>query len=200
MIENLNLILKVIESDIFLSYFYYTVIFFFASIFIRNKSRHQFDDVCTDFLIHSGIFFIGIIIIKSILLLTITDLPNSAEEIHNMFGEHWLGYWMIPLIHVVLTQLLRLNKIKRNILPRLILVLLLAFTWERYSGFLAYDSVKHWESLGPEYKSSVLDKFTAFYMFKHIALRILIYILLAYAYYVILRVIKNRFTTEPKLH
>ena len=200
MIENLNLILKVIESDIFLSYFYYTVIFFIASIFIRNKSRHQFDDVCTDFLIHSGLFFVGIISIKSILLLTITDLPNSAEELHNMFGEHWLGYWMIPLIHVVLTQLLRLNKIKRNILPRLILVLLLAFTWERYSGFLAYYSVRCWESLGSECKSSVLDKFTAFYMFKHIALRILIYVLFAYAYYVILRLIKNRFTTEPKLH
>ncbi len=193
MIENLNFILKVIESDIFLSYSYYTVIFIIVSRFVRNKKKYKLDDVFTIFLIHSGVFFIGIIITKSILLFAISDLPNRTEEINNMFGKYWLGYWMIPLIHLLLTQLLRLYKIKRYIVPRLILVLLLAFTWERYSGFLAYESIKHWESFDPDYKSSVLDKFTAFYIFKHISLRIIIYGVLAYAYYVIFNLIKKTF-------
>ena len=82
MIENLNFILKVIESDIFLSYFYYTLIFLIISLFIRDKRKYKLDDIFTLFLIHSGIFFIGIIIIKSVLLFIIPDLPNRTKEIN----------------------------------------------------------------------------------------------------------------------
>lgn len=198
MIENLNFILKVIESDIFLSYFYYTLIFIIVSLFIRDKSKYKLDDIFTTFLIHSGILFIGIIIIKSVLVLIVSDLPNRTEEFNNMFGKNWIGYWFIPLIHLLLTQLMRLNKIKRYILPRLILVLLLAFTWERYSGFLAYENIRYMESFGPEYKSNTLEKFTPFFIFKHISLRIIIYGVLAYAYYEVLKLIKKRFTTPCK--
>ncbi len=193
MIENLNFILKVIESDIFLSYFYYTLLFIIVSLFLRDKRKYKLDDIFTTFLIHSGILFIGIIIIKSVLVLIISDSPNRTEEFKNMFGKNWIGYWFIPLIHLFLTQLLRLNKIKRYILPRLILVLLLAFTWERYSGFLAYENIRYMESFGPEYKSNALEKFTPFFIFKHISLRIIIYGVLAFTYYEVLKLIKKTF-------
>lgn len=190
-IENINFILKVIESDIFLSYSFYTILFIVLSIFIRNNGKYRIDDIFTNFLIHSGVFFLGVLILKSILLLSIFDLSNRAEEINKMFGKYWMGYWFIPLFHFTLTQLLRLHKIRRYILPRLLLVALLFFNWERYGTFIAYHSIMTMKSLGNGYESNVIEGFTPFYFAKHIFIRIIFYAIIAFTYSIIIAQIKT---------
>lgn len=196
MINNINFFLEVIESDIFLTYFYYTLLFLAMAIFVKNKLKYKVDDVFTTFLIHAGVVFMGMHILKSLFVALITDLPNRKEVSTNMFGEYWFRYWFLPIIHFLITQLFRLNWVKRQVLPRIFLVLLLAFTWERYVGFLAYENIRYIQSFNLEHKINVLDQFTPLFILKHVAIRILIYGIAAYIYYELILWLKKRFKKE----
>lgn len=130
--DELNLFNEFIRIDIFVGFGYYSILFFIARLFIKNKTFIlNFDKSVVEFIIYLGfvwlfLWFLG-------LFLFYIGLENEAarEEFHErLFGKYAYGVWLQPIFWFSLTQLLRLDVIKKYLIFRVILSVCFVLTFE----------------------------------------------------------------------
>jgi hypothetical protein len=128
----LNFTSQFIIIEIFQAFGLYTCLYVLLRIFGVNKPiLKTFDEVAVKIVVVSGVIFAiawGISII-----LTLTGF--FGEEIRSlvsrrMVGRYWFGYWLQPATYVLLSQLLRLNKIRNSLPVRFVFSCFLIISYE----------------------------------------------------------------------
>lgn len=131
MIENIVFTLTLINQDFFISFGIYTLIYLLVSIFNKNDKICFVDEQSTKFISFVGVlyflsFFAGIFIELNIL-----TGEEKAFMFKRMFGHYWFGFWTQPITYLLITQLLRIIRIRKNSLIRILFSLFLIFSIER---------------------------------------------------------------------
>lgn len=131
MTEKIIFTLEIIQVDFFSAFGLVTILYFFVLLFTKNQFIKEIDNQSTSF-----ISFIGIIYLIVWTIATIVELNSQNEEgkaflLSRMFGRYWIGFWLQPILWILMSQLLRLKRIRQNILLRLIFSVLFIFSIER---------------------------------------------------------------------
>ncbi|CAM4036556.1 hypothetical protein ACFFVF_18375 [Flavobacterium jumunjinense] len=52
--------------------------------------------------------------------------------LNRMFGKYWFGFWLQPIVWFLITQLLRIKRVAKNVFLRIIFSFLLIISFEKY--------------------------------------------------------------------
>jgi hypothetical protein len=131
MAEKTIYFLDFIIRDFFTAFGLFTILYLFLSLFIKNPFLNQIDEEATKFISFIGILYLILFFTGTLIELNILTGEEKSYLLHRMFGKYWFGFWMQPFLWVLTTQLLRLKKVRKNILLRLLFSLLLILSIER---------------------------------------------------------------------
>ena len=132
--EIINFITEAIRIDIFIGFGFYSIVFYSLKLFLReNPFILNFDKSAVHLITSLGIIWIILWLIE--IPLTYLGLESEIEKtsyIERLTGRYWYGIWIQPFFCFFLTQLYRINFIKRYLIFRIFLSLLFVFTFERF--------------------------------------------------------------------
>lgn len=131
MTKELFFTLHAIQIDFFTAFGLYTLLYFMLSIFTKNPVLKKIDEKANAFISFVGILYLLIWITGILVELNSLNQADRNEFIHRMFGKYWFGYWVQPLLWVLLTQLLRFQIIQKNVFIRLLFSIFLVLSIER---------------------------------------------------------------------
>ncbi|WP_136667853.1 hypothetical protein [Flavobacterium sp. H122] len=131
MTEEVFFTLQAIQIDFFTAFGLYTFLYFIVSIFSKKPILKTIDDKANAFISFAGIVYLLIWITGIIVELNSLNQADRNELIHRMFGKYWFGYWVQPLLWVLLTQLLRFQIIRKNVFIRILFSIFLMLSIER---------------------------------------------------------------------
>ncbi|NMH29309.1 hypothetical protein [Flavobacterium silvaticum] len=129
--ENLTFTLQVITVDFFLAYGLYSLLYLACRIFITNPILEKIDVESTKLISLIGIVYGVLWLIGLGIILTSSAEQDLYDVKNRIFGKYWFGYWIQPFLWILITQLLRFIKIRRNILSRLTAAFFLMLSIER---------------------------------------------------------------------
>lgn len=132
MSENLDFLLQILRVDIFIAFGIYSILYVITSLFIKSSILKIIDENACKIMIYAGLIFL-----LTWICLIASAYSQSTEEdqlgmIDRMFGNYWFGYWLQPIIWVLFTQLLRIEKIKKDKLLRIILSFFFIISIEQF--------------------------------------------------------------------
>ena len=132
MSENLDFVLQILRVDIFIAFGLYSILYAIISLFIKSPILKIIDYYANRIVIYSGLIFLLVWI-----SLIISTYSQSSEElrtgmINRMFGPYWFGYWLQPILWILLTQLLRFESIQRGRFLRIIFSIIFMISIEQF--------------------------------------------------------------------
>ncbi|MDA6069377.1 hypothetical protein NJT12_07075 [Flavobacterium sp. AC] len=131
MTERIIFTLQAIQIDFFTAFGLLTILYFVLSIFTKNEFIKNVDEESSRFIIFLGIVYLIIWSVGLCVELKHLDAEDKFNLLNRMFGKYWFGFWIQPLLWVLITQLLRFEKIRKNTLVRLLFSVLLIFSIEK---------------------------------------------------------------------
>lgn len=131
MTEELFFTLQAIQIDFFTAFGLYTFLYFFLSIFIKNPILKKIDTKTNAFISFVGIVYLLVWITGILVELNNLNQADRNELIHRMFGKYWFGYWVQPILWVLLTQLLRFQIIQKKFFIRILFSIFLILSIEQ---------------------------------------------------------------------
>jgi hypothetical protein len=131
MIEELLFTLQLIQIDFFTAFGLFTILYFLFRIFIKNPIIKKVDEESNRFISFIGIVYLILWLIGIFVELYILNEEDRTMLLSRMFGKYWFGYWIQPLLWVLITQLLRFITIRKNIFLRILFSILLMISIER---------------------------------------------------------------------
>lgn len=134
MTDTFTFITDIIRLDIIIGFGLYSILFFIIKLFIEKKEFIiQFDENACKIAIYSGIIFAILWLIGMYsYYFSLTDELEKTSYVQRLTGKYWFGYWLQPLFWILLTQLLRIRLLRKNLIFRIIMSLLFVITFERF--------------------------------------------------------------------
>lgn len=127
--------LKLFITDLFFAFSIFTLLYFNISIFIKKDFLKNLDEKVSRFIAFSGIIFLVLFAVEIFMNLINPDQEGRLSFRELVFGEYWPTFWIEPLVWVLITQLLRFQKVRRNVLLRLIFSFVFIITIENLISF-----------------------------------------------------------------
>lgn len=132
--EIINFITDVIRIDIFIGFGFYSIVFYIVKFFLRDKTLIlNFDKSSVHLITTLGIIWITLWLVG--IFLIYLGLENEIEKtkyIERLTGRYSYGVWVQPFFWFLLTQLYRINFIKKYLIFRIFFSLLFVLTFERF--------------------------------------------------------------------
>ncbi|RZK05672.1 MAG: hypothetical protein EOO46_15720 [Flavobacterium sp.] len=120
-----------IIQDFFSAFGVFTILYYLASVFIKSDKLKQVDQCANAFISFIGIVFSVVWLSGLVLELSTIGEEERISLLGRMFGKYWFGFWTQPLLWILITQLLRVKRIRKNILLRLLFGFFLMLTIEK---------------------------------------------------------------------
>jgi hypothetical protein len=130
--ENLILLLQIITVDFFTAFGLYSLFFLIASIFFKKSFLFKVDEEAKKFISFVGIIYFIIWIIGIIVFYAESNLEEQNSMLNRIFGKYWFGFWLQPIVWFLITQLLRIKRVAKNVFLRIIFSFLLIISFEKY--------------------------------------------------------------------
>ena len=130
--ENLILLLQIITVDFFTAFGLYSLFFLIVSIFFKKSFLFKVDEEAKKFISFVGIIYFIIWIIGIIVFYAESNLEEQNSMLNRMFGKYWFGFWLQPIVWFLITQLLRIKRVAKNVFLRMIFSFLLIISFEKY--------------------------------------------------------------------
>lgn len=185
--ERLLFNLEIILVDFFSAYGLTTLLYLILLPFIKNPLLKKLDNQSNRFISFIGIVYLITVSTTTLVLLHILDEESKTHLLQRMFGKYWFGFWIQPLLWVSITQFLRFEVIRKNILLRLLFSLLLILSIEKmviiFTSFHRDYLPSSWSmSHNPFYPSN---------FFLELLMKVSIYLLLVGLFFFIKKKITN---------
>lgn len=133
MSEIIDFIVKFIRIDIFVGFGFYSIIYFLLLLYLKDKTLIiEFDKSAVQLIIFGGIVWFVLWLIGTLIFYLELDGIEKSEYYEQLIGKYSYGTWIQPIFWLILTQLYRINFIKRFLFFRLAISLLFVLTFERF--------------------------------------------------------------------
>jgi 2-polyprenyl-3-methyl-5-hydroxy-6-metoxy-1,4-benzoquinol methylase len=132
MADFFDLVLQIIRVDFFIAFGLYSILYAIVTLFYRNPAIDAFDRSASQLIRWIAWLFLLAVIIYSIALYSSGTLQEKQMLLLRISGPYAFAYWTRPLSWIVFTQLLRIQKVRRNKLIRLFLSICMIVSFEQY--------------------------------------------------------------------
>lgn len=122
---------RLICLDFFTAFGLFTFIYLILKIFIKKPILNQVDNESNKFISLIGLIYLVLYSIGTIVELHLMNEEDKVLLLNRMFGKYWFGYWLQPLLWIIITQLLRFKNIRTNIFLRILFGFLFIFSIEK---------------------------------------------------------------------
>ncbi|MFB9077089.1 hypothetical protein ACFFLS_03395 [Flavobacterium procerum] len=122
--------LKLLITDLFFAFSIFTILFLILSIFIKNDFLRKLDQETTYFISFIGLVYLLLLFIGKLIEFNTANDGNRLFVEEELFGKYWYIFWFEPLIWVLMTQLLWIKKVRKNVFIRLFFSALFIVTIE----------------------------------------------------------------------
>ena len=172
--DSLEVINQFIIADIFIAYGLYSIVFIVISLFAKgNDTIEKLDDAANGIASFFGLVFLVSSIVQ------IIQAP-AQTDVHS----YWWAPWIQFIIWIAATQLLWITPVRRSGVIRIIICLLLIVSFERY---VIIATSFHRDYIPSGWASTI----TPMQIVLGLALKMAIFFLLTYLYYLLFEKIKN---------
>lgn len=130
--ENILLFLQIITVDFFTAFGLYSLLFLFISIFTNNALLYKIDNEATKLISFIGIIYFIVWIAGIFVFYFESNVEDQNKMLNRMFGKYWFGIWIQPILWLLVTQLLRIKNIYKNIFLRIVFAFILIISIERF--------------------------------------------------------------------
>ncbi|MDX6183545.1 hypothetical protein SGQ44_14910 [Flavobacterium sp. Fl-77] len=130
--ENILLLLQIITVDFFTAFGLYSLFFLLLSIFIKNVVLYKIDNEAIKFISFVGVVYFIVWIIGLFVFYAESNTEEQNIMLNRMFGKYWFGIWTQPILWFLVTQLLRVKRIYKNIFLRILFSFMLIISIERF--------------------------------------------------------------------
>lgn len=97
-----------------------------------NQFLRNIDKVASGIFSIGGILFIGYWLFDVLMAFSLAADEQEKYGIRNrLFGPYWFGFWHQPILYLISTQALWINKIRRNSPIRFLIGLLMLISFEK---------------------------------------------------------------------
>lgn len=182
-----------IRSNIFIVFGLYSIVYIICTFILKDKKKiNKFDVLSCRLISFSGLIYFG-----CFLLLIIFTLCKGSEEkemlTNRMFGPYWFAFFLPPTIYLIITQLLRIPKIRSSKVARLLFISFMLIPFEVYIIIITSLNRDYFPSSWNIYqKTSVFDVIIGF------SYKFLLYLIFLGLFYMITERLKNRFDEPNK--
>lgn len=128
---NILFLLQTIAIDFFTAFGLYSIFFLFISIFTKNVIISKIDKEATNFITFAGVVYLIVWIIGLFVFYSVSNTEDRTHMLNRMFGKYWFGIWSQPILWFLVTQLLRIKSIYKNIFLRILFSFILIISIER---------------------------------------------------------------------
>lgn len=180
--------LYLICQDFFTAFGLFTLLYFSLKIVVKNPVLSQIDEESNQFISLIGLFYLLLLSIGPLVELSVMNEEDKTVLINRMFGRYWFGYWIQPLLWVILTQLLRVKRIRQNIFLRIIFSFLLLFSIEK---IVMLTVLFHRDYLPASWTMYIELDFYPSNIVLSLILKIIIFLLFVYVFSMIRNKVKN---------
>ncbi|CAD0004918.1 hypothetical protein [Flavobacterium chungangense] len=127
--------LKLFLTDLFFAFSIFTLLFFIVSIFSKKAFLKNLDEEVSRFIVFTGIIYAVLLVVEIFINLNSSDQEGRFSYYELIFGKYWVTFWIEPLVWILMTQLLRFKKIRRNVFLRLLFSFIFILTIENIISF-----------------------------------------------------------------
>lgn len=131
MTEDIIYSLQLIQQDFFTAFGVFTLIYLVLKIFIKNPILYKIDEESNKFISVIGLVYLAVYIAGMTIEINAINDDEKALMVKRVFGKHWFGLWLQPLLWLLITQLLRIKRVRENTIIRIVFSFLLIFSLER---------------------------------------------------------------------
>ena len=179
--------LQILTTDFFIGYGLYSLLFLLAIAFVKKTWIRKMDETANQFIAFVGIVYLMAWIATVFVLYYQNSAQVQEQMLHRMFGKYWFGFWLQPLLWFGVAQLLRYEKVYRNVLSRIVISLILMVSIERFVILVTSLHRDYLPSSWVMYNQTTID---TDYMLLGIFLKVIMFLAFTGIYYVL----KIRFT------
>ncbi len=129
--ENIMLLLQIITVDFFTAFGLYSLLFLLISIFTKNVILSKIDAEANNFITFVGVVYFVVWVAGIFVFYTESNTEDRSNMLNRMFGKYWFGIWSQPILWFIVTQLLRIESIYKNIFLRIVFSFILIISIER---------------------------------------------------------------------
>lgn len=126
------LLLQIITIDFFTAFGLYSLLFLIVSIFTKNAALYKVDNEAAKFISFTGLVYFAVWIIGLFVFYFESNIEAQNSMLNRMFGRYWFGIWAQPILWFLVTQLLRIKRVYKNIFLRLLFSFILIISIERF--------------------------------------------------------------------
>lgn len=130
--NNIILTLQIITVDFFTAFGLYSLLFLLVSIFFKKPILFALDEETSKFISFVGILYLLVWVTGIIFFYAVGDVEEQNQMIHRMFGKYWFGFWTQSILWFAVTQLLRIKRVRKNVLLRILFSFLLIVSIEKF--------------------------------------------------------------------
>jgi hypothetical protein len=134
MITALDFLLDFISVDLIIGFGWYSIVFFSLLLFsVKKEFLIEFDKSACRTVVYLGILY-GLVWFSASILnyLVEMDEDQKSQFIRLLTGKYSFGLWFQPLFWVALTQLLRIQFVRKYLLLRVMICIFFILTFERF--------------------------------------------------------------------
>ena len=127
-------VIDIIHIGIFNALLFYTIVFYLLRVVLKSKRAllNTFHNTTVQVIIFSGIVFAFFFFLRLYFAYTdAIDLETKDQILKRLTGKYWYGFWFQPIFFIVLTQLLWIKSLSKNVIYHLFISLAFIFTIER---------------------------------------------------------------------
>lgn len=184
-IKMLASIMDFIRIDIFTVFGLYSIIYVICAIVLKDKHKvNKFDAISCRLINFSGLVYFGCFLFSIILILCKGDEAKEALT-NRMFGPYWFAYFSQPITYLLITQLLRLQKVRNSKIARLLFVPFMLITFEVYVILM---TSLHRDNLANNWSMDI----SIFEVIIGFSTKILFYIIIVGLFYLVTERLRNR--------
>ncbi|MBE8728063.1 hypothetical protein [Flavobacterium hungaricum] len=186
--------LKLLITDLFFAFSIFTFLFFIGSVFIKKEFLKILDEEASHFIAFIGILYAAVFFTETLINLN-SDQEGRVTFQDLILGEYWPTFWIEPLVWILMTQLLRFKKIRRNVFLRLIFSLAFIVTIENLISFYSLFNRDYLPSSWRIKSSLVIYPSN---LFLEILMKLFLLILLTGIFYVVKKKLNDWKTSKIK--
>ncbi len=178
MIEIFELIITFIRVDLLIGFGFYSILFFIFKLFSAKKEFIiKFDLSACQTVIYIGIIYAVLWLFGMLIFyFQIEDGIEKTDYLQRLTGKYWFGYWLQPLFWILLTQLLRINFLRKSLTYRILMSLFFVFSFEQIDVIIISFNRGHLSSSWPM-------NLSLFEMLIGLTTKTLVFILIVSVYY-----------------
>lgn len=130
MVETCLYNLQLILRDFFTAFGLFTILYLILSSFTKNPTLVKINKQSNSFISFIGVLYLIIWLITLLILFNSLNEGEKSNLLNRMLGKYWFGFWTQPMLWFLISQVFRLESVRKSIILKVLFSFFMIFSIE----------------------------------------------------------------------